>query len=73
MRRLSQIQTSGLDSDFSFYNLHGNGVEHPDKSLLFGRIGRQQVLDSIEETMPIVPLALVFDLDRFSLQYRYLI
>ena len=41
----------------SLYNLHGDGVEHPDKTLSLGGIGRRQVLHLIEEAMLIASLA----------------
>ena len=47
----------------SLYNLHDDGVEHPDKTLLPRGISRQQVLHLIEEAMLIVLLALNLDLD----------
>ena len=42
--KLSQIQTSGSILAISLRNFHGNGVEHPDKTLLLGGLGRRQVL-----------------------------
>ena len=50
-------------------NLHGGGVEHPDKTLLLEGIGRRQVLYWIEGMMLIVSLALDVDLDGNVLQY----
>ena len=47
----------------------GNGVEHPDKTLLFGGIWRQLLLYLIEETMLIASLALNLDFDGKFGQY----
>ena len=52
----------------SLYNLHDDGVEHSDKTLLFEGIGRRQVLYSIEGTIGIASLALNLDLDGNFLQ-----
>ena len=51
----------------SLHNLHGDGVEHPDKTLLFGGIERRQVVHLIKGTMPIVSTASVFDFGRWLL------
>ena len=59
--RLSQIRPS--IRPFSLYNLHGDGVEHPDKTLLLKGIGRQKMVHLIEETLLFALLALNIDLD----------
>ena len=46
----------------SLHNLHGDGVEHSDKTLLFRGIGSWEVPYSIQGTMPIASLALNLDL-----------
>ena len=66
---ISQIRTSGWIMTHSLYNLHMDGVEHHDKTLLLRGIGRPKVLHSIQETMLIASLALKLDLDCKFLQY----
>ena len=59
--RLSQTRPS--IRSFSLYNLHGDGVEHPDKTLLLNGIGRRQMVHLIEAKLLIASLALNIDLD----------
>ena len=47
----------------SLYNLHGDGVEHSDKTLLLGGISRREVLHLMEGMMLIASLTLNLDFD----------
>ena len=51
------------------HNLHGDGVEHPDKTLLVGGIVRWHVLHMLEGMMLIASPALNLDLEGKFGQY----